>query len=427
MKVVLMAGGKGTRMESFAPNLPKSMIPLCGKPIIQHQLESLVQNNLNDIIIIIGHLGSQIKEFVSDGSKFGCNVSYYEESTPLGSGGALFKVFDLLDDDFILINGDLIFSLDFSRFIGFYHEKKAWAALAVHPNSHPFDSALIVTDKDNKITNWLNKEEKREYYQNLVNAGIHIFSKKFLSSLNPISEKVDLDREMIKPQISSGKFFAYHTPEYIKDAGTPERFNQVKNDLESGIVKNRNLTLKQRAVFLDRDGTINKSAGFINKHENLELIPGVADAIARINKTGYLAIVITNQPVIARGECTLEELKAIHNKMEKDLGKSGAFIDDLFYCPHHPDKGFPGEIVDLKINCNCRKPRPGMIFSAAEKFNIDLSSSYMVGDQISDVKTAIASGCIPVMLGEDADNSLNENKEVLHFPSLSDFVASCLS
>jgi D,D-heptose 1,7-bisphosphate phosphatase len=398
MNTVIMAGGKGTRMASVMPDMPKPMIPLCGKPILEHQLECLKKNKITDVIIIIGHLGEQIRTYFGDGSEFGCNISYYEETHPLGTAGGLYKIIDKLADDFIVLNGDLIFDMDFGRLVNFHHRKQAAATLVAHPNNHPFDSALLVTDGNDRVVNWINKEDPRQYYRNQVNAGIHVLSRAFLKDARPEQEKIDIDRDILKPQISSRGIYAYRTPEYIKDMGTPERFKETERDIEEGLVERRNLSRPQRAVFLDRDGTINVPRGFISKPEDLELIPGVAEAVRSLNATGWLVIVITNQSVIARGEASLEDLRRIHDKMETDLGKVGAFVDDIFFCPHHPDRGFPGERPEYKIECRCRKPKPGLLLQAAKTYNIDLSQSYMVGDELKDVEAAVAAGCQPILL-----------------------------
>jgi D,D-heptose 1,7-bisphosphate phosphatase len=417
MQVVIMAGGKGTRVSSITNDIPKPMIPICDKPILEHQIDCLKRNGLTDIIFVIGHLGGHIKDYFGDGSRFRCNISYYTETDPLGTAGALYKLKNL-SDDFILLNGDVIFDIDFSRIINFYREKKAPVTLAVHPNNHPFDSALIIANSDNQVTGWLNKEDERTYYKNQVNAGIHILSAKFLKDCPQSKEKVDLDRDMLKPSISDGKIFAYSTPEYIKDMGTPERYAQVTSDIENGIVRQKNLSVKQKCVFLDRDGTINKFNDFITKPDDFELLDGAAEAIKKINSLGYLAIVITNQPVIARGEADFETLDLIHMKMETDLGKHGAYIDDLFYCPHHPDKGFDGERPEYKIDCDCRKPKPGMILKAAEKYNIDLSKSIMAGDDKRDTDAARAAGCRPVFIGSPEQEQSLEIENISCFPDL---------
>ena len=413
-----MAGGKGSRIASIADDIPKPMIPICGKPILEHQIDCLKKNGLTDITIAVGYLGQQIKDYFGDGGDFGCSISYFNESKPLGTAGALYKIKDL-PNDFILLNGDIIFDMDFSRMISFHHEKKSWATLAVHPNDHPFDSALIASNDDNQVTGWVNKEDERLYYKNIVNAGIHILSAAFLENCPQAKNKIDLDRDMLKSMIQTGKIFAYQTPEYIKDMGTPERYAQVFADIENGIVASKNLGLMQKAVFLDRDGTINTLSGFVTRPEDFELTSGAAEAIRTINGLGFLAIVITNQPVIARGDVDFDTLDLIHKKMETELGKHGAFVDDIFFCPHHPDKGYPGERPEYKIDCDCRKPKPGMILRAAQEYNVDISMSYMVGDGMRDARAGMNAGCIPILLSDE--NLPEDMKDIKTFASLSRF------
>jgi len=422
MQTVIMAGGKGTRAAGITCDIPKPMIPICGKPILEYQIDCLKKNGLTEIIIVIGHLGNHIKEYFGDGGRLGCRISYFTETEPLGTAGALYKL-ENLSDDFILLNGDVIFDMDFSRMIAFHKGKRAQVSLAVHPNSHPFDSALIITDNNHRVTGWLNKEDGRTWHKNQVNAGVHILSTDFIKNCPQIKEKIDLDRDMLKPSIAAYRIFAYSTPEYIKDMGTPERYAQVSSDIENGMVKGKNLSVKQKAVFLDRDGTVNiiKEGLFIKKPEDFELIDGAAEAIKKINRKGYLAIVITNQPVIARGEVDLQTLNLIHMKMETELGKHGAYIDDLFYCPHHPDKGFAGEVLEYKMECDCRKPKPGMILQAAEKYNIDLSASWMVGDDKRDVNAGKAAGCKTAFIIDPKEKKYTMNIANVYCISLKEF------
>ena len=412
MKVVIMAGGMGTRIASIKSDVPKPMIEICGKPILLWQIENLKMCGLTDIILVIGHLGHVIQDFFKDGRNFGINISYFVEDHPLGTAGALFKMPELTED-FLLLCGDVMIDVDFNRFIRFHQERQAWASLMAHPNGHPYDSSLLVTEtlspqeqgglpiETHRVIGWLNKEDERLYYKNRVNAGIEIISptllaetmKHFTPRHPEQPDKIDLDRDVLKPNIKSGRIFAYDTPEYIKDMGTPDRFYEVEQDLQSGKVAARNLSKKQKAIFLDRDGTINVFKGFLTKAEDFELIPSAAEAIKLINRSGYLAIVVSNQPVIARGDCTFGELQEIHDKMETLLGKEGAFIDAIYYCPHHPDKGFEGERPEYKFDCNCRKPKPGLLFQAASDWNIDLSASYMIGDSERDVAAGNAASC----------------------------------
>ena len=232
--------------------------------------------------------------------------------------------------------------------------------------------------------------------------------------------KIDLDRQLLKPLSGTGKMFCYDSPEYVKDMGTPDRYYAVCVDFKAGNVQGKNLKNKQKAIFLDRDGTINKYVGFLRNIDAFELLDGVAEAIKKINESGYLTIVVTNQPVIARGEVSFEELEEIHNKMETLLGKAGAYIDGLYYCPHHPHKGYKGERPELKIECECRKPKPGMLIKAAEDFNIDLEKSWMIGDGENDVLAGKNAGCKTVLIGSQ------DYKQDYTVSSLKEFVDKML-
>lgn len=407
MKVVIMAGGKGTRISSVASDIPKPMIRIGDMPVLEHEIMCLRDQGFDELIITVSHLGHIIMDYFGDGSKispvtgkqFGVHIEYFVEEQPLGNAGALFKIKDKLTEDFLLLNADAVFDIDFNRFVAYHNQKGGLVTLFTHPNSHPYDSGLIISSENGVVEQWLAKEDERpKYYRNRVNAGIHIISPKALEcEIN--TPKIDLDRQLLKPLAGTGKMFVYDSPEYVKDMGTPDRYEAVCRDFKNGTVQHKNLKQKQKAIFLDRDGTINKYVGFLRDIEEFELIDGVSDAIKTINSSGYLAIVVTNQPVIARGDVTLGELNEIHNKMETLLGLEGAYLDGIFFCPHHPHKGYDGEVTELKIDCECRKPKAGMLLKAAECFNIDLSESWMIGDSENDILAGIAAGCKTGLIG----------------------------
>lgn len=397
MKAVILAGGFGRRMGKVSSDIPKPMTEIMGKPVLQHQVEVLKKEGITEFVFVIGYLSEKIEEYFKNGSAFGVKIEYYREREPLGTAGALFRL--NLEEDFLLCNGDLIFDFSLKKMLSFHREKKALATLFSHPNSHPYDSTLIVAEKDGRVKGFIS-DNKPESYQNLCNAGIQIISPALLQRYS-FEGYADLDKDVIRPAMKTGRIYAYKSPEYVKDMGTPERLRAVTEDVLNGTVQRRHSSFLQKAVFLDRDGTINKHKGFITVPSEIELIEKAAEAIAQINRKGYLAIIVTNQPVIARGECTEETLREIHNRLETLLGEKGAYVDGIYYCPHHPDKGFPNEIAKLKISCNCRKPEPGLLLKAKEEYNIDMAESFMAGDSMTDVKAGEKAGCKGILLAED--------------------------
>lgn len=398
MQAVIMAGGKGTRLASIVKDIPKPMFPILGKPILDYQIDSLKKSGISKITIIVGHLGTVIQDHLGNGDEFGVKINYIVENEPLGTAGALYYLKEKIKDDFILLFGDLILDVDFTRFMEFHKEHQAKITLFGHPNSHPYDSDVIVIKQNGNVTGIRSKKEERNYdYHNFVNAGLYCITPDILQEIL-FPTKIDLEKDIIAEQIEKGTVYAYKSTEYVKDMGTPERLNAVSEDVKNGVVAGRSLKQKQKAIFLDRDGTINKYVGFLTRKEQFELIPGVAEAIAKMNASSFLTIVATNQPVIARGECSYEELEQIHMKLETELGKQGSYLDDIFFCPHHPHKGYEGEVPELKIDCKCRKPKTGMLNQAAEKYNIDLSQSWFIGDTTMDVQTGKNAGMRTVLL-----------------------------
>lgn len=396
MKAVILAGGKGTRLGNLTQEIPKPMILIGDKPLLHHQVDLLVRYGFKEIFILVNYLKNPITRYFNDGSKFGACIDYFEEPSPLGTVGGIKEIENQLTGDFLVLYGDVMVSMDLNRLAAFHSERNSECTLVLHPNDHPHDSDLVEMDDESRIIAFHAKPHPSGIWQhNMVNAGVYILSPVILEMLEK-GKKADFGRDIFPALYKNIRMYGYHTTEYLKDMGTPDRLEKVQNDLIAGKVSGSNYEHKQSAVFLDRDGVLNVERSFISRPEDLQLYDYTAHSIKKLNQAGLLTVVVTNQSAVARNLCTEEEVKTIHKKMESELGEQGAWLDAIYYCPHHPDKGFPEENPKYKIDCDCRKPQTGMFRKAIAKFNIDPRSSYMIGDSERDIKAGANTGCITI-------------------------------
>lgn len=425
MQAVILAGGQGTRLKSVTTVIAKPMLPIGDKPLLEHQVALLKSYGITEIFILVNHLKESIQHYFGTGEKHGVSISYYEEELPLGTVGGVKAIEDKITGDFLLIYGDVMFSMDLSKLRDFHYQKKSDCTLVLHPNDHPYDSDLVEVDPFSRITAFHAKPHNPDvYYRNLVNAGVYILSQTIFGFLEK-DKKADFGKDIFPTLVNRIAMFGYNTSEYLKDMGTPDRLEKVSNDYRRGKIALRNLTQKQKAIFLDRDGVLNEDTHLIKHPDELRLFPEAPDAVKRINDSGYLAIVITNQPVVARNLCTEDELRVIHNKLDTLLGAKHALLDALYYCPHHPDKGYPEENPAYKIDCECRKPKPGMLLQAARDFNIDLSQSFFIGDNPRDFEAGKRAGVktIGVRMSIQAGVSIKPDYQFQTLAEAVDFIA----
>lgn len=409
-QVIILAGGFGTRMSKDFPHTPKPLIPINNIPILEHLISECKTYNKLDILLVLHYMPENIKNYFGDGSNFGVRIQYFIEEVALGTAGALLEVKHMLQDTFLVLYADVFSDLDLNKFYKFHSKNDAEISIVVHPNDHPHDSDLVICNSDKRVVKFSPHPHHDKDIKNLVNAAMYLINQSALTSYkNSGNIKLDIAQDMFPTLLKIGcRISAYKTCEYIKDMGTPKRLARVEDDINNGVVSARSILNKRKAIFLDRDGTINVKNGHINNKKDLKLFDNAGDAIKLINQSEFLAICITNQPVIARGECTFEELEKIHNKMEFELGMNGAYLDEIYFCPHHTDKGFEGEIVSLKINCNCRKPNPGMLLAAIKDFNLDIEECWFIGDSEADIGASHNAGCKSILL----NNSYKETDKM---------------
>jgi histidinol-phosphate phosphatase family protein len=417
-QLVILAGGKGTRLQGLLGDLPKPMIPIGGRPLLEHHVELAGRYGFSEVVMFICHRAEVIQAHFGEGRRWGLNVRYEIESQPLGTAGAVLAALDSLADEFVVTYGDTMVNVDLGRLEQAHRASGAGATLLLHPNDHPLDSDLVEVDAGNWITAFHHRPHPPgRWFQNLVNAGLYVVSKQALEPFRArgcVRENAAAPPEASQPSPSPGgsrildfgkdlfpallqrgaRLLGYNSPEYIKDVGTPERYERICAEHAAGLVERSSLDTPQRAVFLDRDGTLVEevSPQGLTAPGQLLLLPGVGEAVRRLNHAGWRVVVVTNQPVVAKGFCTEAGLRVIHNKLETLLGLEHAFLDRIYWCPHHPEKGWPGERPELKIECACRKPRIGLIEQAARELNLDLAQSWLIGDTTTDLQTARNAG-----------------------------------
>jgi histidinol-phosphate phosphatase family protein len=411
MDLVIIAGGKGTRLG--LKDIPKPMVEVGGKPLLEHHIDLAKQYSIKNIYILSGHLSEVIVDYFGDGRKFGVNITHITEEYPLGTAGAVKQLENRIAERFMVFYGDVFLDIDLKSFMDFDREVGSIANIIVHPNDHPRDSDLVEIDGDNTVTAFHSKpHDENKYYRNLVNAAVYIFSPDILKYI-PKDKSSDFGKDIFPLVLESGEVVrAYKTAEYIKDIGTIERLEKVSRDIICGKVKRFSKNNKRPAIFIDRDGTIVREVDLLHRVEDLELLSFSASAIKKINGSGYLSFLITNQPVVARNLCDISVIRQIHNKLEMLLGIGGAYLNDIYFCPHHPDRGYAGENLEFKIDCDCRKPKTGMLSKAVKEYNVDIESSWVIGDRTTDIQTGKNAGMKTILVrtgkaGEDGKFEVN--------------------
>lgn len=399
-EIAILAGGRGTRLAAATGGLPKPLVPVNGTSVIERQLAACRFYGFDRCLLLVHHEAARLVERLGDGSAFGLEIGYAHEREPRGTAGALGDALPQLADRFLVLYADTVFDIDLRRFERAHDASGAAATLFLHPNDHPHDSDIVEVDASDRVVRLLGYPHAAGWPRNLVNAALYAFRKADVEPFVDPGRASDIAKDLFPAMLAGGLAIqGYVSPEYIKDMGTPERLAKVERDLESGLPDGLSWRARRRAVFLDRDGTVNREVGHLRSADRLELIPGAGAAVSRLNRAGLLAVLATNQPVVARGDVTVAQLGAIHGQLEALLSRDGAYLDRIDVCPHHPDRGFPGEIPELKVICACRKPATGLVDGACAALEIDRGQSWFVGDTTSDVECGRRSGLRTVLVG----------------------------
>jgi len=403
MQALILAGGKGTRLAERLAGKPKPLVTVCGIPLLERQVRTLEANGIDDIVVLVNHAADQIRAFFKERS-FAARIRIIDDGEPRGTAGAVLASLSLLESRTLVIYGDTLFDIDIAHMLEAHENAAADATLLLHPNDHPADSHLVELGADGLVSGFHSPPHPpKADHRNLVNAAFYVIERDAIARWRDSPIPSDFGNDLFPAMLAAGqRLLGYVSAEYIKDLGTPARLDKVERHLSSGLVERSSRRVPQQAVFMDRDGTLNRPAGHISAPDAIELIPGTAAAVRRLNESGLRTILVTNQPVIARGECDLATLERIHGRLELLLSETGGYLDRIYFCPHHPHRGYAGEIPALKIDCDCRKPEVGMIERAISELNIDRHRSWMVGDSPADMLMANRAGLLAarVLTGE---------------------------
>jgi histidinol-phosphate phosphatase family protein len=398
LQVVVLMGGLGTRLKGIGSGAPKSMIDVRGRPFFYYQLSLMKACGFRDFVFCIGHGGTKVRKFFKNGRKFGVRIRYSSDGKQLlGTAGALKKASRLLNNEFLLMYGDSFMDIDYNELLYAYRaasraNKKG--LLAVFKNNNRLDKSNVVF-RNNRLIIYDKKTPSRA--MKYIDYGIAILKKNALKGVpaDKPSDLADIYRKLsIKRQLAG-----YEARNRFYEIGRPASLDEFRRFIHA------RLHVKKKAVILDRDDTLNglvynKKEGILDsplKPQDVKLLPGVIKALDIIRKLGY--IIATNQPAAAKGKVALGALYDVNNRLKDMLAKNGIHLEESLLCPHHPEGSRLSRERFLIKKCNCRKPAPGMLKTAIEKFNIDTPRSYMAGDSWRDVLAGRSMNLKTVFIG----------------------------
>ncbi|MCR5672654.1 MAG: HAD-IIIA family hydrolase [Lachnospiraceae bacterium] len=401
VQVVVLMGGLGTRLKDYTKECPKSLVDVCGRPFFDYQLDLLTAWGFKKFVFLIGYRAEMIEEYYGDGSSRDISIKYsYDGEKLLGTGGAVRRALDLLEDDFLLMYGDSFMDIDYAETLYRYERGKAAGARALMTvlcNNDRFDRSNVVMSEGRLV---LYDKHNPTPEMDHIDYGVCMYEKSMFESF---AEDEAFDIATIQHDLSvKGEMTAQVVTKRFYEIGSPESLAEF-----SAYVTKR-FNESHPAVFVDRDGVINEIVWNDDieqldspmKVSQFEFLPDVAKALKLFAEKGYYIFVVTNQPGAAKGKTDLATLYDINTYMIDSLSKEGVQIDDLFMCPHYPKELPLTKEKFLIRKCNCRKPEPGLIYRAMRKYNIDMKNSYMIGDSCTDVVAGSAVGLSTIFIGE---------------------------
>lgn len=368
------------------------MIRLNGKPFLEYIIQLLKENGVKKILILTGYKSKNIIKYFGDGKKMGIKIQYSLGKLGWKTGKRLKIALSLLNDHFLLLYSDNYWPLNLKKMTNFYAAIRKPAMITIYSNKDKFtNNNIFINDKSLVQKYDQSRTNKR---LNGVDIGYFILNKKIVLKIP--DQNVSFEHRIIPSLIRKKQLVGFVTSHKYYSIGRMERLTSTENFLKF-----------KKAVILDRDGVINvkpKKSDYVTNWDEFVWKPNVCQALSRLKKAGYLLIVATNQAGIARGQMTINDLKDIHEHMQHVLRKAHAEIDKIYYCPHGWNDG-----------CDCRKPKPGMIFKAQREFDLDLTKTWFIGDDRRDKLAAEAAGCKFIRISKNQSLSRIVKKKLLSY------------
>ena len=378
MQAVILAGGKGTRLHPFTLDSPKPLYPINGRPFLDNLLNQVISFGIHDVILLLGYKADKIIQYLQNKPMDKVSIRWSVTPEQYDTGSRLRAASQMITDDFLLLYCDNYCPINYSRHYSAFQENDAQVQITAYTNRDGYTKNNLFVD--NGLVKIYDKS-RQSAALNAVDIGYAIVRREILDDL-PETDNINFEQYAYLRALREGRLYASLTEHRYYSIGSYERM-PLTETFFSG----------RRAVFLDRDGTLNvrpPRACYIETPSDFVWLPGAREAVKRLNDAGFLVLLVTNQPGIARGRLSMDMLEAIHSKMKEDLGEIGARIDHIYVCPHNWDEG-----------CLCRKPKPGLLYQAQKDYNLNIPRDcVLIGDDDRDIEAAASANCKGILVSE---------------------------
>jgi D-glycero-D-manno-heptose 1,7-bisphosphate phosphatase len=373
-QAVFLVGGLGTRLKQLTRSTPKPLIEVAGRPFLDILVEEAARQGFDDILLLGGYLGEQMLSRYDGKAVRGARVRTLIELEPQGTAGALRFAWPYLNSKFLLANGDTFFDINLRALA--MNTPRGGGVMALRGGIRGGRySRVMLNDNDGIVHGFRTLSEGDD---EPINGGIYAVDREIVARIGggPVSLEGDVFPMLAREGLLRGMIF----DRYFIDIGIPEDLERARAELPPRLMR--------PALFLDRDGVLNKDNGYVHRREEFEWVPSAREAVRLANDLGWFVFVVTNQAGVARGFYEERDIHALHLFIQEELAKVGAHIDAFEYCPHHPEGTRPG----YGKECNRRKPGPGMIRDLLAAWPVDIGRSILVGDMPHDLAAAKAAG-----------------------------------